>query len=155
MTIPNSPPIQTSVDVRDKPTGNAPPVIRVAVPWMQWFTKVQNFFGIESTFTPIFTGLTVVNGTGGATYAGSYTKIGRIVFWNASITVTGTCTVASIAGTTEITNLPGAAAVGSNCVASDVSGTSLGAGSVAGLIAYLPTWAARNTSINISGWYST
>jgi hypothetical protein len=149
MTIPNAPPIQTPVDVREKN------LTRLATPWSQWFARVQNFFGIESTFTPTLTGLTVVNGTGGATYSGTYTKIGRIVFWNVVIAVTGTCTTASSAGTTNISNLPINAAVNSTCQAADGTSANLGTGLVTGTSAYLPTWTARNTNINISGWYST
>ncbi len=147
--IPNSPPIQTPVDVREKS------LTRVAVPWSQWFTAVQNFFGIESTWVPSFTGLTVVNGTGGATYSGTYTQVGRIVFWNVVITVTGSCTTASTAGTTTINNLPVASGVTGTCAVVDDLTQSLGNGLVSGSTVNTPTWTARNTSINISGWYST
>ena len=55
---------------------------------------------IQGTWTPIFTNLTVVAGTGGATYAGRYSRLGRTVFYTVTITCTGTATTASTAGTT-------------------------------------------------------
>lgn len=55
---------------------------------------------LQSTWTPSFTNLTVVNGTGGATYNGYYTQIGTVVFYTVTITCTGTATTASTAGNT-------------------------------------------------------
>jgi hypothetical protein len=54
----------------------------------------------NGAWVPVFTSLTVVNGTGGATYAGRYTRIGRTVFYTVTITCTGTATTESTAGTT-------------------------------------------------------
>ena len=111
----------------------------------------------EGTWTPTFVSLTVVNGTGGATYSGTYTKIGRVVFWTATITVTGTCTTASVAGTTNISNLP-FQVLGSNSFLTACDGTpnSLGVGQNQGgsLVAYIPTWTARNAQIFLSGQYN-
>jgi len=151
MTIPNSPPIQTPVDVREKA------LTRIAVPWSQWFIAIQNFLGIESTWVPTFTGLTVVNGTGGATYSGTYTKIGRIVYWSVVVTVTGTCTTASAAGSTWINNLPViVAGPGTlNAVSAALASYGIGVVTLNTTKAYVPTWAATNSNITISGWYST
>lgn len=55
---------------------------------------------VQSTWTPNFTNLTVVNGTGSASYNGYYTQIGTVVFYTVTITCTGTATTASTAGTT-------------------------------------------------------
>lgn len=124
-------------------------------------TPVDNYFTVQSsTWTPTFTNLTVVNGTGGATYSGAYTKYGTLVRWSVVISVTGTCTTASTAGATFIDNLPfttgtGAAAF-STCEAVD-GGTvaSYGIGLVTGVAAKTPSWAATNTQIVISGSYQT
>ena len=111
----------------------------------------------EGTWTPTFVSLTVVNGTGGATYSGTYTKIGRVVFWTAAIAVTGTCTTASVAGSTNISNLPFQVA-NSNSFLTACDGTpnSLGVGQNQGgsLVAYIPTWTARNAQIFLSGQYN-
>jgi len=55
---------------------------------------------IQGTWTPTFTNLNVVNGTGGATYTGRYSRIGRTVFYTIVIICTGTATTASTAGNT-------------------------------------------------------
>lgn len=51
-------------------------------------------------WTPFFTNLTVVPGTGDVTYAGRYSRIGRTVFYTVILTCTGTATSAAVAGTT-------------------------------------------------------
>jgi hypothetical protein len=55
---------------------------------------------VQGTWAPTFTSLTVVAGTGGATYAGRYSRLGRTVFYTVTIICTGTATTASTAGTT-------------------------------------------------------
>jgi hypothetical protein len=57
---------------------------------------------VNGTWTPTFTNLTVVNGTGGATYTGRYSRIGRTVFYTINIVCTGTATTAAT-GTTYCT----------------------------------------------------
>ena len=150
----NSPPIQTTVDDRQ---GRAP---RLAEPWVQWFTRLFAFLGVESQalqWVPTFTGLTVVNGTGGATYTGTYTKIGRMVFWTVTIAVTGTCTTASVLNATYINNLPFTVGVSGTCEVVNAAGLSSGVGQApaSGVAAYPPAWAAYNGGVTISGCYST
>ena len=103
----------------------------------------------ENTWTPTFSGLTVVNGTGGATYSGSYTKIGRLVIAKWEITVTGTCTTASTANSTNISNLPFTSSTAGNCMIVNDSIVSYGIGKVlnSSTACYLPTWAAYNGAI--------
>lgn len=107
----------------------------------------------EGTFTPAFTGLTVVNGTGGATYAGTYTKTGRKVSWSATITVTGTCTTASTAGTTFHTLPFSVVTEGATGAVNRGSVASYGNGLVTGSVHYCPTWSAVNNAIVLSGTY--
>ena len=144
----NPPPVQTAVDA----TGT-----KVAVQWVQWFQTLYSFLGTEATWTPAFTGLTVAPGTGTVTYSGTYTKIGRAVFWVANITITGNATTASTVNTTQITNLPVTVGASNTCVAVNAATTSYGNGLVAaaGTVALLPTWAAYNGNVVITGWYST
>lgn len=130
--------------------------VKLSTAWTKWFAKVQNFFGVEKTFTPTFTGLTVVNGTGGATYAGTCTTVGRLVFVSVQISVTGTCTTAATAGTTRVTNLPLTVGAGGAVAAANGAGLGYGSGAVpaGGVALYAPTWAAYNGAVNLSGWYT-
>lgn len=122
-----------------------------AVPWSQWF---QGMWSSNENWVPVFSGLTVVNGTGGATYSGQWAKVGGLLFWTVQIAVTGTATTASVANTTKITNLPFACAVPNVCHAVNDATVSLWTGRVpAGLNAYPPSWNAYNGGITISGWY--
>ena len=109
----------------------------------------------EGTWTPAFTNLTVVNGTGGVTYSGNYTKIGRLVCITAQITVTGTATSSSVNSSTFINNLPfavSANAVGVVDSSALVSyGTAVFSGSSSNM--YTPTWTTANANIIISGCY--
>lgn len=108
----------------------------------------------EGTWVVTPVNLTVVNGTGGATYAGKYTKIGNLVFFAISITVTGTCTTASVANTT-LFNLPFVPAYASVCGAVDANVVSLGNGQIwTDGNTYSPTWAARNVPVDIGGVYA-
>lgn len=107
----------------------------------------------ESTWTPTFTGLTVVNGTGGATYSGTYKVVGNMVFYDVAISTTGTATTLSVIGTTNFT-LPlnpirsnaGMTAWGGNI--SDGVGTNSATG-----LAWPPSWSALNGTILITGSY--
>jgi hypothetical protein len=99
----------------------------------------------EGTFTPEFTGLTTVMGGGSLTMTGTYTKFGRKVSADVTITSTGGATSQSVAGTTFVNNLP-FAAVGSTAgvQASDGGLTSHGIGVVqnGSTSAFTPAWAA-------------
>jgi hypothetical protein len=113
----------------------------------------------EGSFTPSFTNLTVVNGTGGATYSGYYKKIGNLVKWIATINVTGTATTAATTST-YISNLPISTASGNHgydsCTVVNIStAVAIGTGVVIGTQAIMPAWAATNSVITISGSYHT
>lgn len=114
---------------------------------------VRNVY-TEGTWTPTWTGLTVV---GAPTYAGRYTRIGNIVFVIVEITAGGANTTASTAGVTFINNLPFTAAqYSSSVLVSNIStDIAIGAGHIraAAAIVLTPTWAATNANIVISGWY--
>ena len=110
---------------------------------------------LESTWTPTWTNLTTA---GTPTYAGRYTQIGRIVYWEVEITAGGANTTASAAGSTRINNMPIALAQGATCAAWDGStGASYGVGGgrpgTGAIAMFTPTWAATNSTIIISGWY--
>jgi hypothetical protein len=114
----------------------------------------------QDTWTPAFTGLTVV---GAATYAGYYEKIGSLVKFTAVITPTG-------AGTTEVTSYGGAyinnlpfttatSPVGYDiCSVLDVSTPDpLQQSTIQpnSTNCFLPDWTARNAVIVISGSYTS
>jgi hypothetical protein len=109
----------------------------------------------QGTWTPTFTNLTVVNGTGAATYAGRYSRIGRTIFYTVKISCSGTATTASTAGTTYC-DLPVAAAQDDTVTTSNKT-TLLGIGT--GLLdstndrCYPSSWVATGNTIIISGKY--
>ena len=107
----------------------------------------------EGSFTPTFNNLVVVNGTGSASYTGRYTRVGNRVDWEVVIGVSGTCTVAANSSSTTITNLPFSSANSSVLVASDNAARNYGTGVVIGgaTTAYVPTWAAVNNAVVITG----
>ena len=110
---------------------------------------------IQGTWTPVFTNLTVVVGTGGATYAGRYSRLGRTVFYTVTITCTGTATTASTAGTTYC-DLPVNPTQDDAVLIADKT-TSLGLGT--GYLdstnnrCYPCSWVATGNTIIISGKY--
>ena len=112
------------------------------------------FNGVQ-TWTPTFTGLTVVNGTGGVTITGSYVIIGKVLKFRVTISTTGTATTASSASGTFINNLP--FPVLQNGPLQAISGTVTqgGVGLVAqgGTNGYTPTWSAYNGTFTITGEY--
>lgn len=109
----------------------------------------------EGTWTPTPSGLTVVNGTGGVTYGGTYTKIGRLVFITIVIIPSGTATTAATAGATYFDGLPFAVAQIAGGAWSDGNASSLGTEIVALGRLYAPTWSARNVQVYGSGTYVT
>ena len=109
----------------------------------------------QGTWTPTFTSLTVVNGTGGATYSGRYSRIGRTVFYTIKIVCTGTATTASVAGTTYCT-LPIAATQDDTVdVANATTRLSIGSGYLDSTNdrCYPATWTTTGNTIIISGKY--
>jgi hypothetical protein len=109
------------------------------------------FSGVQ-TWTPAWTGLTVVNGTGGVTHTGSYKVIGKRIKGQAQIAVTGTATTASTAATTFINNLPWQPVRNDACLAISGTVTNGGVGFVqsGGQNCFTPTWAAYNGTMVIS-----
>lgn len=118
----------------------------------------QNF----GWWTPNFAGLTVVNGTGGATYSGQWWREGAVIHWFAKIAVTGNCTTASAEGSTYINNLPFTpySAVWQAVDVVDQGSLNGGAGGIIGKgwvrgggvnQVHMPTWSARNCNITIHG----
>lgn len=107
----------------------------------------------EGIFTPVFSNLTVVNGTGGATFSGRYTAIGDLVTVSIRISTTGTCTTSS--GTNTYTNsLPFPAARGAiSPVVNTSSMAYVGTGVISGVSMTLPAWTATSNQIDISGSY--
>lgn len=110
------------------------------------------------SWTPVFTGLTVVLGGGSVVYAGRFQRIGPKVFVTITITPSGGATTACAVGTTFVgldgsnTGLPDAT-MRSTCVAIDaVSNASLGIGLILtnGTL-YPPGWAATSDQIVITG----
>jgi hypothetical protein len=107
------------------------------------------------TWVPSFTGLVVVNGTGGATYSGTYKKIGKTVYWTATITVTGTCTTQCNNGSTYINNLPFTPVFPSLVqVSITANNYVIGGASATNGYAYPPSWGAVNSNIYLSGSYN-
>jgi hypothetical protein len=104
----------------------------------------------EGTFTPTFTNLTVV---GTPTYAGTYTRIGRLVYCR--VVVTSTTSTSSTNGSTYFSSLPFTPNGSGICAAAD-GNTAAGYGN--GILAppnvYTPTWGA-SSSVTIALTYTT
>jgi len=117
---------------------------------------------VNGTWTPVFTNLTVVNGTGGATYAGRYSRIGRTVFYTITVTCTGTATTEATNNSTYCT-IPIAAAYDdivlvSNTATRSGGGHSRGNSDLGTLDSstdrcYVTSWSATGDKIVISGKY--
>lgn len=112
-------------------------------------------FSGAQAWTPAFTGLTVVNGTGGVTITGSFVIIGKMIKWRVKIATTGTATTASTASTTFINNLPFLVLQNGSLRAISGTVTQGGVGLVAegGTNGYTPTWTAYNGTFTVEGEY--
>lgn len=116
--------------------------------------------GGVTNWTPVPSGLTVVNGTGGASYAGTYTIRNRWVTVTIRIVTTGTCTTASTGNTTNFplptgVPVPSVTAIGGACNEAGVGAAmSLGNGFayISGVF-YPPNWAAQTGNIAMSVTY--
>ena len=110
---------------------------------------------IQGTWTPIFTNLTVVAGTGGATYAGRYSRLGRTVFYTVTITCTGTATTASTAGTTYCDLPVNPTQDDAVLIANKTTSLGLGTGYLDSTNnrCYPCSWVATGNTITISGKY--
>jgi hypothetical protein len=123
--------------------------------WALWFEKVWNALSgtiAPLSWTPVATSLTIVTG---ATYTGSYTRVGNLVHFVISVATTGT--TASTAGTTYFT-LPVTAAENDVCTAVELTAfASRGNGVIAAntMRVYPPSWAATANTVVISGTVRT
>jgi hypothetical protein len=109
-----------------------------------------------STWTPTFTGLTVVPGTGAVTITGTIQVIGKMAFVGVAISNTGTCTTSSGGpGTTYINNLPVPTAFPSSAggVMDLNTASSLGDIAANGTRCDVAAWSARGDFITISAIY--
>lgn len=105
------------------------------------------------TWTPAWTGLTIV---GSPAYAGSYVKIGRLVYWAVVITAGGANTTASTLGPSYINNMPyNTSGYGFLNAFSVTAFGDYGRGISNNANAFTPTWAATNYDISINGVFST
>lgn len=117
--------------------------------------ELSTIASVNGTWTPTFTSLTVVNGTGGATYSGRYSKMGRTVFYTVKIVCTGTATTTSTAGTTYC-DLPIAATQDDTVdVANATTRLAVGSGYLDSTNdrCYPSAWTATGNTIIISGKY--
>jgi hypothetical protein len=120
---------------------------------MLWLDNVYE--NAPVAFTPTPTSLTVVNGTGGATYSGSWSISNRVVTLVYKITTTGTATTASTAATTFFSmpaNMPLPQISCTGSAVNEATAASLGAGywySGNGRV-FTPTWTAQNGNIVFS-----
>jgi hypothetical protein len=102
----------------------------------------------EGTWTPNLTNMTVV---GSPSVAGTYTKIGRFVYFECRVSSTS---IASTAGTSYISGLPFTAGQVSSFIAINASSSvALGSGQVNGTILYTPTFSPLGATISCSGSY--
>jgi hypothetical protein len=103
----------------------------------------------EGTSVPVATNMTVV---GTATYSCNYTRVGNIVRFDITISVSGGTTAAT-ANSTYLT-LPITPSNRSVCNVVDGNVNSLGNGFIdtSGRV-YMPTWTARSTTVYVSGAY--
>lgn len=107
----------------------------------------------EGTWTPIAgPGLTIVNGTGGVNFSGTYTKVGRIVTLQATLECTGTATIASSGGiATQLQGLPFVMNQGAALNLINLQNYISGNGLVhAGGNVFLPSWTAANSIFYIT-----
>lgn len=146
------PPVDGSVGFKNHfQVGNA------ADPSLLWSGFYES--GAFKAFSPAPTNLTVVNGTGGVTYAGKYRIQGRQCFWQIDIITTGTATTSAAASGASffagITGVPVPVASFTFPVVNSVSLTNMGSGLnyINGRF-LLPAWAAIAGSISLSGVFT-
>ena len=112
----------------------------------------------ETAWTPVATGLAVVPGTGAATWSGFWSRVGNIVMITAQCIITGTATIQSGYPATTIT-LPtncknfGGLAQFFSYSSSTWTTMDLGFNMFSNGVLYIPTFAAMNQNLYISGWY--
>lgn len=68
--------------------------------------SVLSTYTKDQAWTPVPSGFTIVNGTGAVTFAGTYTQLGNLVFWEIDATLTGTATLAAVFGTSTFQGMP-------------------------------------------------
>lgn len=106
----------------------------------------------EGTWTPVWTGLTVVSGTGGATYSGAYVRVGNRIDFQSQITTTGTATTSSAGGIITYFSIPFAPVRSSIGVTSDGALADIGPVLIyPNAKCYTQAWTARADFIFTSG----
>lgn len=123
---------------------------------------INNYLNSSGVFNPSWTpsptGMTVINGTGGVTYSGTWDRKGNLVTGTIKVTPTGTATSAATANTTYFafdSAMPSCTVVGT-CEAVDDSVASYGVGAVfTNNRIYMPTWAAVNKPVYVGFRYLT
>lgn len=105
----------------------------------------------EGTWTPVLNGFTVIGST---TVAGTYVRMGNIVF--ARCTISAATSIASTGGTSNITGLPFAIGLHSSCEAVNLTlATGYISGSAyAGVGLFPPTWGAAAAVHAITSTYT-
>lgn len=138
---------------------NSPSGINIAPDAASTF-KVGKYLGTMGLngvqgWTPAWTGLTVVNGTGGVTHTGSYRFDGAFIEGEAQIAVTGTATTQSTATATFINNLPFQPLRNDTCtvISGTVSNGGVGLVQVGGQNCFTPSWAAYNGTMVVKFRY--
>lgn len=109
----------------------------------------------SGTWTPTFTGLTIVLGGGSVSYSGRWQRIGNIVKFTVTITPSGGATTASIAGTSYC-DMGVPASFPDGCVSANlITFVGLGTGAIDEVNdrIYPPAWAATTNTVVISGVY--
>lgn len=121
-------------------------------PWYSFFRDLIGSF-VSADWTPTFAGLLTV-GTVGVT--ATYTRAGQMMHYSIDIVPVGAATIASTFNSTTISNLPATAIKpGSGWSINANLGTLLGPCFVvdSSRTLKLPTWAATNSRILITGSY--
>ena len=103
----------------------------------------------EGDWTPVLVGWTVVGAT---TLTGTYTKIGRLVFWTMSLVAA--TSLAAAAATSSVTGLPFTAGVNATGHIVDSNITDRGGVLVLGATIYPMTIAATAATLKGSGTFS-
>jgi hypothetical protein len=109
----------------------------------------------QGVWSPTFTSLTEVPGGGSITKTGSYSRIGKYVYFTVQIVCTGGATTASTAGSTYC-DLPITASIDDTCTVADTTtNVAIGNGAINGSTSscYPATWGATGNTIIISGKY--
>jgi len=106
LTINDPPNAHTYMEV---PTGTLVPVFPQGLSPGTAQNNLANYIQNQS-FVPVPNAFTIVNGTGGVTFAGHLTQVGKFCHYEITATLTGTATLAATAVTSFFTGMPFATA---------------------------------------------